>query len=87
MIEVRRRKQEEKQRQENRLKELRQNNPEIYLTQLRDKYKTLAEKIKQNERIRNELNNRKSRLKQKKMQALVKIVDEDFDENNIENEE
>ena len=46
MIEVRKKKQEEKEMEENRLKELRENNPEVYLAQLRDKYKVLSEKAK-----------------------------------------
>lgn len=33
------------------------------------------------------MNNRKSRFKQRRMQVLAKIAEEDFDENNIENEE
>ena len=87
MIEVRKKKQEEKEMEENRLKELRENNPEVYLAQLRDKYKVLSEKAKESERIKNEMNNRKSRFKQRRMQVLAKIAEEDFDENNIENEE
>ena len=43
--------------------------------------------MKENERIKNELNNRKSRLKQRKMQVLARLAEEDYDENKEENEE
>ena len=60
------------------MKELRQSNPELYLTQLKQKYKAQYARIKENERIKNELNNRKSKLKQRKMQAIARISEQDF---------
>jgi|JI10StandDraft_1071094.scaffolds.fasta_scaffold08093_5 hypothetical protein len=35
------------------MKDLRENNPQIYLQQLKEKYKVLSEKAKENERIKN----------------------------------
>lgn len=87
MIEVKRRKQEERLIEEQKMKDLRENNPQTYLQQLKEKYKNLSEKAKENERIKNELNSRKSRLKQKRMQVLARLAEEDYDENNVENEE
>lgn len=57
------------------MKDLRENNPQIYLQQLKEKYKHLSQKAKQNERIKNELNSRKSRLKQKRMQVLARLAE------------
>lgn len=73
--------------EEQKMKDLRENNPQTYLQQLKEKYKNLSEKAKENERIKNELNSRKSRLKQKRMQVLARLAEEDYDENNVENEE
>jgi hypothetical protein len=35
--------------------------------------------MKENERIKNELSNRKSKLKQRKMQAIARLAEEEFD--------
>jgi hypothetical protein len=36
-------------------------------------------RIKENERIKSELSNRKSKLKQRKMQAIARLAEQDFD--------
>lgn len=35
------------------MRDLRENNPELYLTQLKQKYRLAAARVKENERIRN----------------------------------
>lgn len=60
------------------MKDLRENNPELYLRQLKETYQNLYTKIKDNERIRSELSNRKSKLKQRKMQAIARLAEQDF---------
>ena len=42
MMESRKRKQEEKLIEEQKMKDLRENNPEVYLQQLREKFKTMS---------------------------------------------
>ena len=61
------------------MRDLRDNNPQLYLTQLKQKYRAHYARIKDNERIRNELSNRKSKLKQRKMQAIARIAEQDYD--------
>ena len=61
------------------MKDLRENNPEVYLQQLKESYKNLSCKIKENERIRSELSNRKSKLKQRKMQAIARLAEQEYD--------
>ncbi len=78
-LEARRQKQLEREQEEARMRDLRENNPELYLTQLKQKYRQHAARIKENERIRNELSNRKSKLKQRKMQAIARIAEQDYD--------
>lgn len=45
---MRKQKQQEKEDEEVRVRELRENNPEVYLHQLKESYKHLSEKIKNN---------------------------------------
>jgi hypothetical protein len=46
MIEMKKKKQEEKMIEEQKMKSLRENNPQVYLQQLKEKYNVLAEKAK-----------------------------------------
>ena len=75
-MEERKEKARKKEEEEQRMRDLRENNPEEYLGILRTKYHNLAKRVKENERIKSELNNRKSKLKQKRMQVLVKLAED-----------
>jgi actin-related protein 5 len=78
-LELRRQRQVEREQEEARMRELRENNPEVYLHQLKESYQGLSTRIKENERIRSELSNRKSKLKQRKMQAIARLAEQDLD--------
>jgi hypothetical protein len=52
-LELRRQKQKEREEEEQQMRELRENNPELYLHQLKEKYKAQYSKMKENERIKN----------------------------------
>lgn len=70
------------------MRQLREENPEKYLEELRTKYNALHARMKETERIKSELSNRNSRLNQRRMQTLAQLAEDNDEEDNFgENEE